>query len=107
MIVINCKILQLQQFYHHRTVYTCALNKFGGTEGDVTVTPIEPGTGEIHNPMFTDRGFYIVAGGSSSYHTEAHLKTSIQNKGFKATVVNVTDKIGVISIQGPNRYIFR
>lgn len=39
-----------------RTVYTCALNDRGGVEIDLTVTPVEAGIGELHDPIFKGRG---------------------------------------------------
>lgn len=48
-----------------RTIYTCALNNRGGVEIDLTVTPVEAGIGELHDPIFKGRGknrksFFIV-----------------------------------------------
>lgn len=39
-----------------RTIYTCALNNRGGVEIDLTVTPVESGIGELHDPIFKGRG---------------------------------------------------
>lgn len=39
-----------------RTIYTCALNNRGGVEIDLTVTPVEAGIGELHDPIFKGRG---------------------------------------------------
>lgn len=39
-----------------RTIYTCALNDRGGVEIDLTVTPVESGAGELHDPIFKGRG---------------------------------------------------
>jgi glycine cleavage system aminomethyltransferase T len=40
-----------------------------------------------------------------SYHTWAHINKVIREKNFNASVHNVTEQIGILSIQGPNRYI--
>ncbi len=33
-------------------MYTCALNSQGGCEADVTVTALDSGLGELHDPIF-------------------------------------------------------
>lgn len=90
----------LMNFYS-RTIYTCALNDNGGVEGDMTVTPIESGVGELHDPIFKGRGYYVVAGGASMYQTIAHMREAIQEKNFRAKVTDVTTELGVLSLQGP------
>lgn len=52
---------------------------------------------------FQGRGYYIVAGGASSYHTLAHMRQQIAKQNFRAVITDVTDKMGVLSIQGPKR----
>lgn len=42
-----------------------------------------------------------MAGGASAYQTFAHIQAAIQEKEFAANVTDVTDKMGVISLQGP------
>lgn len=54
--------------------------------------------------LIKGKGFYIVSGGASAYYTYSHLTTTIRQKGFDAQVSDVTEDIGVLSIQGPNRY---
>jgi sarcosine dehydrogenase len=85
----------------NNTLYTCALNNSGGVEADVTVTPVESGVGELHDPIFKGRGYYIVAGGASANHTLCHIKSIINEKSFRANVTDVTQELGVLSIQGP------
>lgn len=85
----------------NKTIYTCALNKRGGVESDVTVSIVESGQGEPHDPIFKGRGYYIVAGGASAYHTKAHIWATIQEKALRAVVTDQTDELGVLSIQGP------
>ncbi|KAF5292544.1 hypothetical protein FQR65_LT01690 [Abscondita terminalis] len=84
-----------------KIVYTCTLNKNGGTEGDLTVVGLSQGLGTLVGPILKGKGYYIVAGGASGYHTVCHLKKEIQKKGFRAVITDVTDKLGVLSIQGP------
>lgn len=40
----------------------------------------------------------------SSYHTWAHISKVIREEGFSVSVHNVTEQIGILSVQGPNRY---
>lgn len=68
----------------------------------MTIGSIESGSGGIHDPKLKGRGYYIVAGGASAFHTYNHLKTAIREKAFQADVEDVTGQMGVISIQGPN-----
>lgn len=55
---------------HRRTIYTCALNDRGGVEIDLTVTPIEAGIGELHDPIFKGRGKNSTRNGGVIYHLE-------------------------------------
>lgn len=43
-----------------RTIYTCALNNRGGVEIDLTVTTVETGIGELHDPIFKGRGMISI-----------------------------------------------
>lgn len=45
-------------------------------------------------------GYYCVAGGASAYHTIAHMREAIQEKNFRAKVTDVTNELGVLSLQG-------
>ncbi|KAJ4441685.1 hypothetical protein ANN_11543, partial [Periplaneta americana] len=85
-----------------RTVYTCLLNTKAGVEADVTVSAIETGTGGLTDPIFKGRGFYIVTNGLSAYHTWAHIHNILSEKNFKVGLTDLSPKIGVLSIQGPN-----
>lgn len=84
-------------------MYTCALNASGGVEADVTVMPLQQGVGRLVGPILKGRGYYIVAGGASSYQTLTHLRREIEKKRFRAVISDVTDKMGILSIQGPKR----
>lgn len=45
-----------------------------------------------------------VSGGTAAYHTWAHMNKVIQEKGFDVSLHDVTEQIGILSVQGPNRY---
>lgn len=84
-------------------MYTCSLNNKGGVEADVTIGAIESGSGAfVHDPKLKGRGYYIVAGGASAFHTYNHLRQAIKEKALQADVEDVTAEMAVISIQGPN-----
>ncbi|XP_063232668.1 sarcosine dehydrogenase, mitochondrial [Bacillus rossius redtenbacheri] len=85
-----------------RTVYTCILNSRAGVEGDVTVSVIKTGNGGLVDPIFKGRGFYIVAGGASAAHTWAHIHSVLSHKDFNVNLTDLTDKMGILSLQGPN-----
>jgi Glycine cleavage system T protein (aminomethyltransferase) len=51
------------------------------------------------------RGFYIVTNGLSSYHTWAHIHYILSEKNFKVGLTDLSEKIGVLSIQGPKRCV--
>lgn len=63
---------------------------------------MDSGVGELHDPIFKGKAFYIVAGGASASQTIAHIKEAIQKKNFSANITDVTQEMGVLSIQGPN-----
>lgn len=48
------------------------------------------------------RGFYVVSGGATSQHTHAHVLQALHERGFRVDVTDVTNRIGVLSVQGPN-----
>ncbi|OXU31337.1 hypothetical protein TSAR_012682 [Trichomalopsis sarcophagae] len=85
-----------------RTVYTCILNKHGGTEADCTITWILPGSSGVVDPIFKGKALYIVCGGLSSYHTWAHIRRVIAEKGFNVSLHDATHQMGILSLQGPN-----
>ncbi|XP_017784647.1 PREDICTED: sarcosine dehydrogenase, mitochondrial [Nicrophorus vespilloides] len=84
-----------------KVVYTCSLNSKGGVEADCTVMPLVQGAGRLVGPILKGKGYYIVAGGGSGYHTISHLKKQLYIKKFKSVITDVTDKMGILSIQGP------
>lgn len=79
-------------------------NKAGGTEGDLTVSVIDPmAVSSPLAPNFEGRGFYVGAGGGVAEHVKSHMQTEIQDKRFQCQIVDVTKELGVISVQGPKR----
>ncbi|XP_065339541.1 sarcosine dehydrogenase, mitochondrial [Cloeon dipterum] len=85
-----------------RTVYTCSLNKRGGVEADLTVSAIETGHGGQVDPIFKGRGFYLAVGGASAQHSWAHINWVLKERQFKAQVSDLSQGMGLLSIQGPN-----
>ncbi|XP_076284985.1 E3 ubiquitin-protein ligase HERC2 isoform X2 [Lasioglossum baleicum] len=86
----------------NKTIYTCLLNKAGGVEMDCTVTILESGSSGIVDPIFKDIAFYVVSSGAAAYHTWAHINKVIEEKGFDVSLHDVTEQIGILSVQGPN-----
>lgn len=51
--------------------------------------------------MLQGKGYYIVASGASGYQTTSHFRKEMLKKNFKSVITNITDQLGVLSIQGP------
>ncbi|KAK1155746.1 hypothetical protein AOXY_G26577 [Acipenser oxyrinchus oxyrinchus] len=84
------------------TVYTCMLNKKGGTESDLTVSRIEPGPkSSVLAPAFEGDGYYLAIGGAVAQHNWSHITTVLQDMKFKCELVDCSEDMGMISIQGP------
>lgn len=84
------------------TVYTCMCNKAGGTEGDLTVSIIDPMSKSTPlAPSFDGRGFYVAAGGGVADHVKAHMRTEIQDRKLNCQITDVSNQMGLISVQGP------
>lgn len=49
------------------------------------------------------KGFYIAAGGGSAYQSFTHIRKAIEDNRFDAKLVNLSDSICLLSIQGPKR----
>nr|CAG4648492.1 EOG090X014D [Polyphemus pediculus] len=84
-----------------KTSYTCMLNAQGGVEADLTVSFMDESSRAPWEPKFNGRGFYIAAGGGSAYHSLTHIRETIEDKRFNAQVVNLSDDMCLLSIQGP------
>ncbi|KAJ8286596.1 hypothetical protein GJAV_G00040960 [Gymnothorax javanicus] len=84
------------------TVYTCMLNKKGGAESDLTVSRIEPGSS--HSPLepkFEGDGYYLAIGGGVAQQNWCHIQNTLQDKGFRCQLLDHSEDMGMISIQGP------
>ncbi|XP_013144694.1 PREDICTED: sarcosine dehydrogenase, mitochondrial [Papilio polytes] len=85
-----------------RVVYSLLLNDKGGVEADVTVSILDGGSGQLHEPIFKGRGYYVVSSGFSANHTLAHLRRIIQTHKLRATITDVTKQLCILSVQGPD-----
>ncbi|KAM4696751.1 sarcosine dehydrogenase, mitochondrial [Rhinophrynus dorsalis] len=84
------------------TVYTCMLNKRGGTESDLTVSSITPGTpASALAPHFEGDGYYLAIGGAVAQHNWSHITAILQEEKFKCQLIDCSEDLGMISIQGP------
>ncbi|XP_053551873.1 sarcosine dehydrogenase, mitochondrial [Bombina bombina] len=84
------------------TVYTCMLNNHGGTESDLTVSSIAPGAAaSVLAPQFEGDGYYLAIGGAVAQHNWSHINTVIQDEEFKCKLIDCSEDLGMISIQGP------
>ncbi|EMP34635.1 Guanine nucleotide exchange factor VAV2, partial [Chelonia mydas] len=84
------------------TVYTCMLNKHGGIESDLTVSQISPGT-QVSSltPAFEGDGYYLAVGGAVAQHNWSHITTVLQDMRLQCKLVDCSEELGMISIQGP------
>ncbi|XP_040819296.1 sarcosine dehydrogenase, mitochondrial [Ochotona curzoniae] len=84
------------------TVYTCMLNKHGGTESDLTVSCLAPGaTASPLAPAFEGHGYYLAVGGAVAQHNWSHITTVLQDRQFRCQLLDSSEDLGLISIQGP------
>lgn len=47
-------------------------------------------------------GYLIVADGAFAHNTIAHISEGIDRKNFDVILNDVTDRLGILSVQGPN-----
>uniref|UniRef100_A0A2K6FJX1 Sarcosine dehydrogenase n=1 Tax=Propithecus coquereli TaxID=379532 RepID=A0A2K6FJX1_PROCO len=84
------------------TVYTCMLNHRGGTESDLTVSRLAPGPqASPLAPAFEGDGYYLAVGGAVAQHNWSHITTVLQDQKFRCRLVDSSEDLGMISIQGP------
>ncbi|KAF6725838.1 Sarcosine dehydrogenase, mitochondrial [Oryzias melastigma] len=84
------------------TVYTCMLNKRGGAEADLTVSRLEPGTANLPlAPESNGDAYYLAIGGGVAEHNWNHIRTVLQDQGFRCQLTDHSEDMGMISIQGP------
>uniref|UniRef100_A0A8D0HF58 Sarcosine dehydrogenase, mitochondrial n=1 Tax=Sphenodon punctatus TaxID=8508 RepID=A0A8D0HF58_SPHPU len=85
------------------TVYTCMLNQRGGVESDLTVSPIEPEVQDSSlTPSFEVDGYYLAVGGAVAQHNWSHITTVLQERTFQCRLIDCSEELGMISIQGPS-----
>lgn len=84
------------------TVYTCMLNKRGGSEADLTVSRLEPGVANMPlAPESNGNAYYLAIGGGVAEHNWNHISTVLQDQGFQCQLTDHSEDMGMISIQGP------
>ncbi|KAF5920531.1 hypothetical protein HPG69_010510, partial [Diceros bicornis minor] len=84
------------------TVYTCMLNHRGGTESDLTVSRLAPGAqASPLAPAFEGDGYYLAVGGAVAQHNWSHITTVLQDQKFRCRLLDSSEDLGMISIQGP------
>uniref|UniRef100_A0A1A8PTX8 Sarcosine dehydrogenase, mitochondrial n=3 Tax=Nothobranchius TaxID=28779 RepID=A0A1A8PTX8_9TELE len=84
------------------TVYTCMLNRRGGAEADLTVSRLEPGAANLPlAPESDGDAYYLAIGGGVAEHNWNHIRSVIQDRGFRCQLTDHSEDMGMISIQGP------
>ncbi|XP_054853393.1 sarcosine dehydrogenase, mitochondrial isoform X2 [Eublepharis macularius] len=88
------------------TVYTCMLNERGGVESDLTVSPIEPSSlDSALAPAFEGDGYYLAIGGAVAQQNWSHITRTLQDQKFRCRLIDQSEELGMISIQGPSRSV--
>lgn len=83
-------------------VYTCMLNARGGTEGDLTVSRLAPSLEATPlAPASEGDGFYLAVGGAVAQHCWSHVTSVLQDRGLRCQLIDRSEDLGMISIQGP------
>uniref|UniRef100_A0A3Q4N2X8 Sarcosine dehydrogenase n=1 Tax=Neolamprologus brichardi TaxID=32507 RepID=A0A3Q4N2X8_NEOBR len=83
------------------TVYTCMLNKRGGSEADLTVSRLEPGVANLPlAPESSGDAYYLAIGGGVAEHNWNHIKTVLQDQGFRCQLADHSEDMGMIILQG-------
>ncbi|KAF0876092.1 SARDH protein, partial [Crocuta crocuta] len=84
------------------TVYTCMLNHRGGTESDLTVSRLAPTPqASALAPAFEGDGYYLAVGGAVAQHNWCHISSVLQDQKFRCQLIDSSEDLGMISIQGP------
>lgn len=70
------------------------------------MTPVEPTKDHVigSRKPWQGKAYYIVADGAYANQTLAHITGAIRERKFNVTLEDRTEQLGVLSIQGPNRY---
>eukprot|EP00939_MAST-03C_sp_MAST-3C-sp1_P001494 g1494.t1 len=72
------------------TMYTTLCNAEGTVEADLTVSTLEGGD-----------SFYMCTAGATKTRDLAHIRSVFRDANFDAVVEDVTQDVGILSIQGP------
>ncbi|XP_024906986.1 sarcosine dehydrogenase, mitochondrial isoform X3 [Pteropus alecto] len=84
------------------TVYTCMLNHRGGTESDLTVSRLAPSPqASPLTPAFEGDGYYLAVGGATAQHNSSYILAVLQDRRFRCQLIDSSEALGLISIQGP------
>ncbi|XP_064088685.1 sarcosine dehydrogenase, mitochondrial-like [Macrobrachium nipponense] len=83
------------------TVYTCMLNQWGGIEADLTVSICENDARSEFGPSFEGRSFYLVVGTTTATYCSSHILKEIRKHGWDVQLLNSTEDLAVLSLQGP------
>nr|CAG4640629.1 EOG090X014D [Eulimnadia texana] len=82
-------------------VYTCMLNERAGVEADLTVSVLDETSTGHWEPQFQGLGFYVAAGGGSAFQSYSHILKVIQDKKFNVDLVDLSNDVALLSVQGP------
>ncbi|CAK9291809.1 unnamed protein product [Gordionus sp. m RMFG-2023] len=82
------------------TCYTCALDASGGIQADITVSDLSSTSLAPFEPL--GARYYVAVGGAVAQYFRSHLTRVIEDLADrKVTIVDKTDEMGLISLQGP------
>ena len=54
---------------------------------------------------YTGRGFYLAVGGAAAQHGYSHVMDVIQDKKLDCQLIDHSEDMVLISVQGPKRYV--
>lgn len=49
------------------------------------------------------RGFYLAVGGAIAQHVQSHIEDAMAKHRWRVSLIDHTDDMAMISVQGPNR----
>ncbi|KAB0799571.1 hypothetical protein PPYR_07451 [Photinus pyralis] len=81
--------------------YSCTLNDQGGLEGFLRIVTLDERGAKLLGCGLEGKGYYIITEGTTGHRVFCHLQRQMQRQGFKASLKNVTDKVGVLLLEGP------
>lgn len=58
---------------------------------------------EVRCPSLPGDGYYLAVGGAVAQHNWAHISTVLQDRKFRCRLIDSSEDLGMISIQGPAR----